>query len=387
MQTTPQQPKRRLAILTHEYYPVLCGGTVFAEKMAIEWSALGYDVEILTCRIGKSFPPEETVGPFRVRRFWTGRKSIHDAKLIELLTFFALGLPQILVYLARHPKDLLFSIFAIPSGLIGNLASRLLRVPHFTFVDAADTPGIQSAQQGLMRFMRPVFRWATTHATGVIILQGIEEIARPQISNPRLTIIPNGTSIPDEIAQPGSKNARVEFLSIGRIVLRKGFKEILEALAEVAKRRQDFHLTIIGYGTREDEIREILKSYQLESFVTLVGRVEYAQLKSYYLQSDCYLFYGAPEGSSLAMIEALSYGLPMIVSDDPGTRAYVIQGENGALVEHLQPKKLAAAIETLLENRTQIPFYGKRSREIAVQYSWTNIARKYDQFFGEKTHL
>ena len=54
--------KRRIAILTHEYYPVLSGGTVFAEKMALEWSAMGYEAEILTSRIGGAYPAHEQSG-------------------------------------------------------------------------------------------------------------------------------------------------------------------------------------------------------------------------------------------------------------------------------------------------------------------------------------
>jgi glycosyltransferase involved in cell wall biosynthesis len=373
---------RRLTIITHEFHPVLSGGTIFAEKMAEEWAALGYRVEILTTGIGSGFPAEEYKGEVKVKRFWTGRTSVHDAKLNELLAFFHTGLPQMALYLARHRPHLILSVFAIPAGMIGVAIGKLLGVPHFTFVDAADTPGIQSAKQGLVKFLRPLFSAVTARATGVIVLQGIEDVACPQISNPNLEIIPNGTVIPVEVARPGTVNERLEILSIGRLVLRKGFTQILEALAMVAKRRQDFHLTIVGSGTREEELREAVKAHQLESFVSLVGRVEYAALNSYYLKSDCYLFYGAAEGSSLAMIEALAYGLPILASDDLGTRTYVIPNENGMLVEHLNPKKLADAITDLLRDRERIPAYGKRSREIANEYSWANIARRYHSFFS-----
>ena len=49
----------RLAIITHEYYPVLSGGTVFTEKLAEELGTLGWEVDILTARIGGSYPKVE----------------------------------------------------------------------------------------------------------------------------------------------------------------------------------------------------------------------------------------------------------------------------------------------------------------------------------------
>jgi glycogen(starch) synthase len=373
--------KKRIALITHEYYPVLCGGTVFAEKLAIELFHRGYDVEILTCGVGSSFLREEKSDFFTVRRFWTGRKSKHDAKLKELLGYFIFGLPQMIAYVSKQKFDLLFPVFVIPSGFLALFLSKLFRIPSFVFVDAADTPGIQSAQQKVMKFLKPIFKWVTRFSTGVIVLQGLEDVALPQISNLRTVVIPNGTSIPMEVAKPGTHGDVVQFLSIGRLVLRKGFLEIIQALALVREQRSDFHLRIVGYGTKEDEIRKLLEEYHLQSHVTLIGRVEYEKLKDFYLSSDYYLFYGAREGSSLAMIEALSYGLPILASDDLGTRAYVQAGQNGYLVEHLNPEKLSQAILNILSDKSKIRDFGQKSREHAMTFSWANIARQYDEFF------
>ena len=120
----------------------------------------------------------------------------------------------------------------------------------------------------------------------------------------------------------------------------KGFDEIIRALSIVKKQRDDFHLRIIGYGTKEEAIRHVLEEHDLNHNISILGRVEYTELASYYLSSDCYLFYGDREGSSLAMIEAVSYGLPLIATDHPGNRSYIADGESGYLVEHRNPERL-----------------------------------------------
>ena len=84
----------QITFLTHEYYPILCGGTIFAEKMAVELDLLGYEVEILTSKIGRDTKDLEVNPHFTVRRFFTGRSSLSDAKLSEHLLFALLGLPQ-----------------------------------------------------------------------------------------------------------------------------------------------------------------------------------------------------------------------------------------------------------------------------------------------------
>jgi glycosyltransferase involved in cell wall biosynthesis len=111
--------------------------------------------------------------------------------------------------------------------------------------------------------------------------------------------------------------------------------------------------------------------------------VEYQQLGEYFLSSDAYLFYGDREGSSLAMIEAGAYGLPIIASDHPGNRTYVENGVSGFLVEYKNPESLARAILSMLEHRDDLPGMGRKSREIATTYSWAAIAAQYDCFLRE----
>jgi len=372
---------RKLAIITHEYHPVLSGGTIFTEKLAGELSKIGWEVDILTARVGDGHPALEEGAGFRVRRFRTARSSTADSSLREHLSYFLLGLPQMTAFARSRGYDLLFPVFAIPSGLMALGMARVLQVPTVVFVDAADTPGVESAMRSYVRHMTRLFRFITRRSDGVVICEGLEDLALPHIRNPRVTAIPNGTVIPETVARPGQNGPRLEMLSIGRLVLRKGFDEIIRALSLVKKRRSDFHLRIVGYGKKEDEIRRVLEEHGIHDNVSMLGRVEYEELAAYYLSSDCYLFYGDREGSSLAMIEAVSYGLPLIASDHPGNRAYIKHGESGLLVEHRNPEKLSRAVLDLLEHRDRLPAMGRASRAIAESYSWSNVARRYDEFF------
>jgi glycosyltransferase involved in cell wall biosynthesis len=296
--------RKKVFFLTHEFYPVLSGGTIFAEKMAIELDLLGYEVEILTCGIGKDFPRLEKKPQYTVRRFYTGRKSVSDAKLIEHALFGIFILPRLFFHLRKNRDALLFSIFAIPAGILGAVIGKIMKIRHVIFVDAADTPGVDSAMKSLVKILKPLFSWTTKNCDGVVVLEGLEDIACPMIKNKNVKIIPNGTSIPLERAKINADTKKLRILSIGRLVARKSFLDIVEALAVTRKQTQDFHLTIVGYGGKELELRQLIADRGLADHITLAGRVEYERLKDYYVNSDCYIFYGGREGSSLAMIEA-----------------------------------------------------------------------------------
>jgi glycosyltransferase involved in cell wall biosynthesis len=284
--------------------------------------------------------------------------------------------------LARR-YDLLFSVFAMPSGLIAHSISKVMGVPSVVFVDAADTPGIESAMQTYSDYLISVFKLVTNGCAGVVLLEGIEDLARPHIRHDRVTIIPNGCSVPARVATPGSRPGDVNLLSIGRLVFRKGFQDIIAALDLVKKERSDFRLNIVGYGRDEAAIREALSRSTVEDHVVLVGRVEFEKLSDYYLAADAYLFYGKREGSSLAMIDAAAYGLPILASDHPGNRTFVRHGENGFLVEHGNHRSLADAVLELLRRRDEIATFGEKSRALAESYSWARIAERYDAFFRQ----
>jgi glycosyltransferase involved in cell wall biosynthesis len=370
----------RLAIITHEYYPVLSGGTVFAEQISKELAKLGWEVDLLTARIGGDFPRVEQSDGFRVYRFPTARRSVSDSTLVEHLSYFGLGLPQMLARAAVRRYSAVFSVFAIPSGLIALAIQKTLGIPSIVFVDAADTPGVESAMKKHVGKLAAVFKVVVNNSAGVTILEGLEDLAMPFIDHDRVISVPNGTTLPTTLARPNQNGPKLELLSIGRLVLRKGFQQIIEALGIVKKERDDFHLRIVGYGRAEDEIRKVLDEHAVSDNVSFLGRVEYKDIAPYYLSSDAYLFYGAREGSSLAMIEAAAYGLPLLASDHPGNRSYVEHGQSGFLVEHRNPRALADAVLSMLDRRSELPNMGHRSREIAERYSWANIAARYDAF-------
>ncbi len=286
-----------------------------------------------------------------------------------------------LAHARKRRYTLLFPIFTIPSGLIGLVLSRLLNIPSVVFVDAGDTPGLESTMKTYVRYLSSVFRLVVNHSQAVVVCEGLEDLVAPFLNHKRFTAIPNGTLLPLREAHPNANGNDLQLLSIGRLVLRKGFHEIIKALSIVRSKRSDFHLRIVGYGRAEDEIRRVLEEHSISENVSLLGRVEYQQLGEYFLQSDAYLFYGDREGSSLAMIEAGAYGLPIIASDHPGNRTYVKDGESGFLVEYKNPELLAQAILSMLENRGNLPDMGRKSREIAETYSWANIAAQYSDFF------
>ncbi len=110
-----------------------------------------------------------------------------------------------------------------------------------------------------------------------------------------------------------------------------GIDVLLLAFAKARSQNSRLRLILLGNGSREDEIGQIIKYHRLDAVIFRPGRVSQAEIPRYFRQADLYLSCAHSDGSSISLIEAMASGLPVIVTDVPGNREWVTPGENGWL--------------------------------------------------------
>lgn len=108
-------------------------------------------------------------------------------------------------------------------------------------------------------------------------------------------------------------NERMSFITMGRLVPQKGQWHLIRAFSEVVKVHPEAKLKILGQGELESILKELIKIYNLEKNIEMLGFVNNAS--DYLLNADCFVFPSVYEGFGNALIEALMNGLPIIVSD------------------------------------------------------------------------
>jgi glycosyltransferase involved in cell wall biosynthesis len=274
-------------------------------------------------------------------------------------------------------------LFAIPSGIFGCVSKFFTKIPFISIVDGADIPKIKSDMSFLVRFIKPLFVKINSYCDSVILLEGLDDLAIPFLKNKKIYSISSGIDMPKIYARPGIGNQNLlKLLTIGRLTKRKGFDLILKACAIVKNSNKKFHLTIIGYGKEQQNLERMILRLNLESNVSLEGRIEHKNLASYYKNTDCYIFFGDREGQSLAMMDAIAYGLPVICSNHPGNTTFVKNKINGFTVEYPNVDSLADAILLLISNRNKVAKMGVESRSIAKHLSWAKVANKYKEIIN-----
>lgn len=142
------------------------------------------------------------------------------------------------------------------------------------------------------------------------------------LSTSFITAIPTGLDLkikrPDENEQPPLP--KPYFLHVGVVEKRKNLKMLIEAFAVfLASKGSDYLLVLVGQrGPREalddfDGVLSMVKKYQLENKVIFTGYLSREELTSYYKFAMAYVFPSTNEGFGLPVLEAFSYGLPVLI--------------------------------------------------------------------------
>ena len=177
----------------------------------------------------------------------------------------------------------------------------------------------------------------------------------------------------EKIAGMAVKN-RTVLLTVGRLVKRKGVAWFVEHVVPQLESR--YLYLIVGAGPDKDHIQKLVRRYQLDHRVFLLGQRSDVERNILLNASDMFIMpnisvSGDVEGFGIVAIEAGSCGLPVIASNIQGMRDAVLDGKSGILVEEQNINAFKVAIENMHLDRQQI-----RASVIST-FNWSTIYEEY----------
>jgi glycosyltransferase involved in cell wall biosynthesis len=151
-----------------------------------------------------------------------------------------------------------------------------------------------------------------------------------------------------------------------------GVEVIARAFVKAAGEHPELRLAMLGNGSQAGLLRRILATGGLSNasdypHVLFPGQINYADLPRYYRSADLYVSASHSDGSSISLLEAMACGCPVLVSDIPGNREWVRQGENGWLFPDGDAQALERAMLQAVEQRECLPEMGRAARRTAEQ--------------------
>jgi UDP-glucose:(heptosyl)LPS alpha-1,3-glucosyltransferase len=167
-------------------------------------------------------------------------------------------------------------------------------------------------------------------------------------------------------------------LYVGGAYRLKGLLPLLEAFRRLPTLR--LRLLVVGpspNGELESEVQN-----------GLVGRVMFAGsltgMQDAYAAADVFVLPTLYDGFSLATLEAMACGLPVIVTRSAGISDLLTDRSDSVLLERLaSPDRIAPAISSVIDDHEFARQLGLRARETAEKYSWSEIARQVAQVYAE----
>src|SRR5204863_857427 len=140
-------------------------------------------------------------------------------------------------------------------------------------------------------------------------------------------------------------------ISVGRLIPKKGFGDLIRACALLAERGKSFRCEIIGEGPLENDLRNEIAQHGLQRFVMLAGTKPQSELRRRLAAANVFVLSSVidPEGGMdnlpTVIMEAMATALPVVSTNIGGIPEMVIENETGFLVQPGEAVAMADAIE------------------------------------------
>jgi D-inositol-3-phosphate glycosyltransferase len=166
-------------------------------------------------------------------------------------------------------------------------------------------------------------------------------------------------------------------LYVGRFAPEKGLERLLQAVAQLAHVSKLRLIVVGGDGERDATRRELMQLSRtggIADRVVFRGRVDQAELPSYYSAADLLALPSSYESFGMVALEALACGTPVAATRVGAMEVLLQDAGNGRLAQDFRPAALAAAIEDLLKDRSAAPRRTERIRRSVARYDWPRVA-------------
>lgn len=225
------------------------------------------------------------------------------------------------------------------------------------------------------------------------VSRGVKDylVAEIGLDPAKIRVVPNGVDVAAiDAARPGPEVRRELGLPEGVPVIGlvgrldhwgKGHKELFEAVVGL-KASHPVQALIVGGGRREAEVRQLAASLGLAESVHFLGQRH--DVPDLLHAMDIFVLPSYSEGVSLALLEAMAAGLPVIATAVGGLPEVVEDGETGLLIPPKDADALAGALERLLADPALVQRLGANARaQVRENYSLDRLGREINEIYGE----
>lgn len=375
-----------LLLLNYEFPPLGGGASTATHNIALQLVRRGHAVHVLTSRYGHQ-PEEEVIDGIRVYRVASWRRGIHDCGLVGAASYLFFAFFKLRRLLRENKYDVFHYFFSLPTGLLSLYSNGLCRFPYILSLRGSDVPGYDPTApwlQILHGLLKPITRLIWKRAGTVVALsEGLREFAHRTAPGVPIMVIPNGIDV--EAFRPAGNGhsgpARLlKIITVARLIERKGLDLLLEAVSRFSN--PEIHLSIVGTGQEESNLKNLASQLKLTGMVEFHGYRSQPDLEKLYNEADLFVLPSMAESFGMVILEAMACGLPVVATNVGGIPEIIGQNENGILVDPGRVESLVEGIRILVSDP------GMRARlsannvaKVKDRFTWNKVAVQYEYLF------
>jgi glycosyltransferase involved in cell wall biosynthesis len=215
----------------------------------------------------------------------------------------------------------------------------------------------------LLPLVRVYLNWAFGKATRFIVLShswGKFYVENIGLEAESVIVLPNPVKFPLEVPCRANSN-NINFLFLGKMSDRKGAFDLITAFATICS-KDKAKLIMAGDGDVQ-KARNLVETLQLSQYVTILDWVNEEKRNELLKNAHVFVLPSYNEGLPMALLEAMSWGLPIISTPVGGIPELVISSKNGLLINPGDIETLSTAMQSLIDDEALRTCLGNAARE------------------------
>lgn len=192
-----------------------------------------------------------------------------------------------------------------------------------------------------------------------------------QINN-NVVVINNAISINESVSELLSNN----IVFLGKLKKEKRIDDLIEVISLVNE-VLDVNLFIIGEGEERTYLEKMIKDKRIKN-IQFLGSMNKENIEKVFLNSSLFVTCSESESFGLSIIEAMSYGIPVVAFNDvQSLRLIILDDINGYLIDNRDKEKMKNRIVELMSDYNLRQTFGNCAREKVIEYDINSIKREW----------
>lgn len=163
-------------------------------------------------------------------------------------------------------------------------------------------------------------------------------------------------------------------ISVGRLEEGKKIDELIMIFNDMSVK--DSQLFIIGSGSKENELKELVNKLDINDKVKFLGYLDFSQQQDYYLKSSVFAMTSITEGLPMVLLEAMQHGLPCIAYEtDSGVNDIIRNAKNGYVIKNRNQIEYEKKLKSILSNKKIKKEMQKEALETVKKFSSDSVLK------------